>query len=287
MEIAVGSETPIEETRYPTRVGVNLNQWLLQCEGADGLSFRLYRVQYQDGDNANETPRHHHGFQQIRYAEKGSINFAPNQDILEGEIAYFPRATYYGPQRRDSGIGIFLQYGFGPEMPGGKNSYKIYSESIRKLRELAVVEDGEVIDLDPVTGEERRRESWQVVAEAVTGQEYTIPPERYAAPILMHPEAYAYHQVQPGVDVKCLGRFFDHGGPTGDVSLHIVRLSQGSRYRLSADRAQVAWTLSAGLEIADRSYPELTAFYSPLTEAVEVASQNALELFVVEFPRLR
>jgi len=286
MEIVIAGDVAAEEQRYPTRPGVQRVQWLLNCEAPDGLGFRLYRTQYQEGDKANSTPRHHHGFQQIRFAESGSINFGPEQDIPEGDIAYFPRATYYGPQHRDHGVGIFIQFGFGAELPGGKDSMRVYREGIEKLRAHATVENGVVIDVDPATGQERRRESWQAVAQEQTGVAYAIPAERYESPILMHPKAYSYYTAAPGVEIKHLGKFYDHAGANAYVRISMVRLSESGVHRLSAERSQVAWTISPGLQIEGRTYPQTTCFFSPRGEEAALSGVDDVEVYVVEFPRL-
>lgn len=286
MEIAIAQEVQVEERKYPTRPGLTRTQPLLTCEGEDGFSFRLIRSQYQGGDKAFETPRHHHAFQQIRFAEKDALNFAPDQNIPEGDIAFFPRGAYYGPQIRDQGVGLTIQFGFGDEMLGGKDALHVYRAGVEKLRTLGEVGNGTFTDIDPETGEKRVRDTWEAVAEIVTGKKFSIPPEGYQAPILMHAQAFSYYQAAPGVEIKHLGGFFDHSGPEADVRISMVRLSDGGSHSLGADRAQLAWSLSAGLEIDGRTYPELTFLYSSLGEAVVLSSRSGVEIHVVEFPRM-
>ena len=286
MEIAVADEVQVEEFTYPTRPGKTRMQRMLMVGAADGFSFRLLRSQYQGGDDAFQTPRHHHAFQQIRFAEKGSLNYAPDQNVDDGEIAYFPRGTYYGPQVRDKGIGLTIQFGFGNEMLGGKDALEVYRQGVKKLRELGEVGNGVFIDTDPETGKERVRDTWAAVVELMTGEKFEIPPGRYEAPILMRPGNYAYYQASPGVEVKHLGGFYDHPGPNADVRMSVVRLSPGGVFRLSSDRAQLAWTTDTGLQAGGRTLPGLTALFSPRGEEAELGSAEIIELFLVEFPRL-
>ena len=286
VEIVIADEVQTEERKYPTRPGLTRTQPLLSCEAPDGLCFRLVRSRYQGGDKAFETPRHHHTFQQIRFSESGTLNFAPGQDIAEGDIAYFPRAAYYGPQMRDHGIGLTVQFGFGNEMLGGKDALQVYYRGVEKLRTLGKVGNGTFTDTDPVTGEERIRDTWQAVAEETTGEKFVFPPERYAGPILMHPREYNYYEVGPGVEVKHLGKFYDHSGPNGDVRISMIRFSGGGAQRLGSDRTQLAWTTSPGLLVDARTYPELTCLYSPRGEEVTISGTNGVEVYLVEFPRL-
>ena len=286
MEIAVAADVEAEVRGEVTRKGSTPRQRLLTAEGRDGFSFRVLRSHYQGDDKAFETPRHHHGFQQVRWAERGSLNFAPGEDVEEGDIGYFPRGTYYGPQLRDHGVGITLQFGFGNEMLGGKDASRVYREGVEKLRARGRIEDGFFIDVDPDTGKERRRDPTEAVVEEVTGSMYTIPAEAYAAPILMHPKAHVYYAAGPGVEIKHLGSFYDHPGPNADLSISMVRLSQGGTHRLGDDRAQLVWSISPGLRVDGRTYPELTFLYSPLDENVAVTCAEVVEMYVIEFPRL-
>ena len=286
MEIAVADEVQTEERKDPTRAGLTKRKWLLRCQAPDGLNFRLIRTQYQEGENAFETPRHHHSFQQIRFAEKGMLNYAPDEYIPEGDIAYFPRGAYYGPQHRDHGIGITVQYGFGTEMLGGTEALEVYRRGVETLRERGRIEGGVFVDIDPDTGAERRRDPYEAFVQDIAGEKFAIPEPGYEAPILMHPRAYTYFQVTPGVEIKHLGGFYDHPGPQGDVRISMVRLSDGGIHPFEADRAQLVWTVEAGLRIAGRTYPEMTSLYSPRGEEVALSAEDGVELFVVEFPRL-
>lgn len=286
MEIAIANEVQVQEKKYPTRPGITRMQPMLSCETDDGLSLRLIRSSYQDGDNAFETPRHHHAFQQIRFAEAGNLNYAPGRDIAAGDIAYFPKGTYYGPQRRDHGVGMTVQFGFGREMLGGKDALEVYRAGIEKLRSLGVVENGVFIDTDPETGEQRTRDTWQAVAEEITGEPFVIPEGRYDKPALMRAKAFDYFDVAPGVEVKHLGTFYDHQGRYADLGISMIRLAAGAVFRLEAARSQLIWANDAGLRIEGRSYPERTAAFSPRGEAVTLSADAEIEIHLIKFPRL-
>ncbi|MCK1709847.1 hypothetical protein [Bradyrhizobium sp. 143] len=286
MEVVIADHVQ-EELEKADVGGVTGRQWLLSADAPDGLSFRLFRSHFQAGENARVTPRHHHGFQQIRWAESGSMNYGPGQAIEEGDLAYFPRGAYYGPQRRDHGIQVAIQFGFGPEMPGGKNNLRVHEEILEQLKtQGTVTADRVFVDIDPQTGAERRRDLGEVIAAKHTGKRYVIPPERYAQPILMHPKAYSYFDVAPGVEIKRLGSFYDQQGPNGNVTISMLRLSKGGAYRLGCDRAQVLWSSSSGLSIGGQTYPALTSIYSPRDETQALSAMDPVEVYLVEFPRL-
>jgi hypothetical protein len=269
------------------RPGFTVRQTLLGDEAADGLNFRFVRNQEGLGNEAFHTPRHHHPFQQIRWAEADSVNFAPGQDIAEGDIAYFPRGTYYGPQTKDRGAALLLQFGFGDEYQGGgKDWYQRLGASIKELESRGTLHDGVFTEVDPLTGQTRQRDAVAAVLEDRAKKAIAIPPAGYAAPILMHPRAFSYHPTSPGVEVKYLGRFYDHPGPHADVRLSMLRLSQNGTHHLRSDRAQVAWSVDDGLRIDGRAYPALTCLYSARGEDVALSGIDSVEVFVVELPRL-
>jgi hypothetical protein len=290
MDLATVADVPphVRENSPGGRPGSTVRQTLLGDEAPDGLQFRLARNQegLEEGV-AFQTPRHHHGFQQIRWTESGSVNFAPGQDIDAGDLAYFPRGAYYGPQLKDQGVQLLLQFGFFDEYPaGGKDWYRKYQEGMQALRLSGRFEDGLYFDTDPQTGAQRQRDAVEALFEHRTRRKLVVPAEGYASPIVMHPAAFSYYPAAAGLELKPLGRFHDHPGPNGDVRISQARLSKGGAYRLGRERAQVAWTISPGLELEGRRYPELTCLYSAREEEMQLGAFEAVELFIVEFPRL-
>lgn len=294
MEIVIAADVPTLGQNLggeSSRAGSYNGQRLLQGDAPDGLNFVFLRNQFfLKGDEAFRTPRHRHTFAQIKFVEKGSSNFAPDQFIFPGDICYFPRGAYYGPQLKDDGTSIGMQFGFNGQHQKGKVWEGYRAEALQRLKARGTVADGTFTEIDPVTGETQERDGVEAIYaeqyEMHTNQKFVVPPEGYEAPILMHPKAFSYYQAGPGVELKHLGCFYDQPGPNGDVRISMARLSDGGVYRLSAERAQLAWTTSAGLQINGRSYPELTSLYCPRGEDGAISGADGVEVYVVEFPRL-
>lgn len=277
-------------------------RWILTGADQDGLGFRFMRGQSR-GEKAIHVSRHHHPFQQIRWAEKGTRNIGPNQYIREGDIAYFPRGAYYGPETLgDTAFAaITLQFGFGPEYKPMREEIK-WSMSRKGADRAAVsamlaarrkTEGGGEPTVTHYATSERdtssEEEEWRATPRPVAGRvsgARPIPEEGYAAPIVMHPRAYPYYEAEPGVEIKCLGRFYDHPGPNGDVRISMIRLSEGGAHRLGSDRAQLVWSISPGLRINGSTYPALSSIFSPRDEEVTISGVDKVEAYVVEFPRL-
>jgi hypothetical protein len=273
------------------RPGATIRQFVLNEEASDGLNFKLFRSQFQPGESAQQTPRHHHAFQQIRWSESGSVNYAPERFIDEGDVAYFPLGAYYGPQRKDQGITVTLQFGFGSEhQDGGVEGARLRDEGSARLRAAGTFVDGKYVDTDPVTGESRERDAIQALYEEISslksGEKFSVPAPGYEEPVLIHTEAFEYFELAYGVEMKQFGRFYDHAGPHGDVSIFRLRLSDGGTFTFEAERAQVAWTKSPGLKVDGRVFPELTCIYSARGESTTLEADGIIEINVAELPRL-
>lgn len=292
MEVVVAGEVPTwkQNETGSVRPGSAVRQWLFKEEAPDGLNFKVFRSQFQPGSAASTTPRHHHSFQQVRWAEAGQVNYAPGKNIPAGDVAYFPRGTYYGPQLKDQGISIALQLGFGNEHQHGKGWDSLQGEAMNRLKTRGSFENGVFVEVDPDTGERRECDSVQAVYEEQyaiqTGRKFVVPEEGYDEPILMHSAAFEYYRIAPGVEVKQLGCFFDHPGPNADLRLSMIRLTSGAAYTFGAERGQIAWTRDAGLVIDGKSHPALTYVYIPRDEKAAVSCAALVELNVAEFPKL-
>jgi hypothetical protein len=293
VQIAVVSETDPDvrnEAGVSLRQAKTIRQSLLADDAADGLIFTVNRTQWQSGENASTTPRHHHAFQQIRWAEAGRMNYAPGQYIEAGDLGYFPRGAWYGPQVRDEGVSITVQFGFNGEKQHGSKFWDQYQEAaLERLRARGCFENGLYIDVDSTNGQRRERDSVDALyAEQYlmhTGQEFVIPPAGYDSAIIIHPAAFDYYRAGENVELKHFGSFFDHGGPCADIRFDMVRLTGGSM-TYGDERAQVVWTLSPGLVIDGVDYPEGTYVYSPRGEQLNLDSSSSVEMHAVTFPRL-
>jgi len=289
--IAPEAEVQVQSKGNDPRPGATRRQILVNELAPDGLNFVFYRSTYQAGDDAFVTPRHHHGFQQIRWTEQGEVNYAPGQSIREGDIAYFPRGAYYGPQEKEQGVAWLIQFGFHGEHMYGPAWWDSRKEAMDRLKAEGEFRDGYYVYTDSETGQEVRRDAADALHstqfEIHSGRPFSIPPEGYDAPILMHAKNFGAYEASPGVNIQPLGNFFDHPAPSGDVRFSVVTVTSNGRYVLDPERAQLGWSLDAGLVIDGETYPELTAFYSPRDEKVELSGSDlGVRFHLVELPRL-
>ncbi|HWE45813.1 MAG TPA: hypothetical protein VG407_07270 [Caulobacteraceae bacterium] len=293
MEVIVATDVSVADPNngLNVRTGSINTQRLVGDDAPDGLNFWLVRNTFDsNGGEVFQTPRHHHSFAQIKMVEKGSSNFVPGKDIEEGEIAYFPKSAWYGPQAKDNCTSFSMQFGFNGEHQRGKRWEDRRVEAMERLSARGRFEKGLYHETHPLEGEPRTRDSVEALyderARMVLGKPLPIADEAYDSVILMHPKAFPYFAVSAGVELKVLGRFYDQPGPNGDVCISMVRLSDGGGYTLGDDRAQIGWTLDDGLVIDGKTFPPLTSFYSPRGETTELSGTDGIEVYLVTFPRL-
>lgn len=296
MEITVASQVPTEEQNADgrsTRAGTYPGKRLHWAEGADGLNFHFVRNEFvHSGDAAFHTPRHRHTFAQVKFLEKGQSNYEPGKYIGEGDIAYFPRMAYYGPQTKENCISIGTQFGFNGEHQKGPVWEGYRQEALRRLKAKGTVEAGGMYRVtDPTTGEVVELEPVEAVyAEQYRmhtgGKEIEFRDPGFDAVVLMHPANFTYYPIAPGVEFKRLGQFHDWPGPNGDVRISMVKLSDNGTYRLGVDRAQVAWVIEPGLQIDGQTYPDHTSVYCPREEECVLSAEGPVEVYILEYPRL-
>lgn len=297
MKVLVGADAPVYKQTAgkneigSVRPGGTIVQQLFSDEAPDGLNFRMLRSHFQPGADAYDTPRHHHAFQQIRWAQSGNLNYAPDKDIPEGDIAYFPKATWYGPQHKATGVSVAIQLGFHGEQQSGPAWDEVRPMALEALKAKGTIKDGVYTQTDLATGEETVTDSVQALFEMQYelrfGAKWEMPEDGYEHPVLIHPAAFAWFPLSDGIECRKLGNFFDHPGPNADVRLAMLRLASGATYDFSAQRGQIFWNTADGLRIDGTDYPELTFVYSPRGEDATATSTTAgLELVVVELPRL-
>jgi len=264
---------------------------LFKDDAPDGFNFWLARtVQNDEGDDAFQSPRHKHTFQQIKFAERGEIDVSPGLNIAQGEMGYFPKGAYYGPQKREKGlVSIVCQYGFNGEHQRGEYWESRRADALQRLKSRGVIENGLFVERDEKTGETRVRDAVDALYDErhqmLKGKPLKIPAPMYEAPILLHPANAEYFAVSEGVRMKHLGRFFDQPGPHGDVGISMVQINGGT-LELAADRPQIAWTLDDGLVADGQACSSASAIYCPRGEAGTLSSDGMIELYLVEFPRL-
>jgi hypothetical protein len=245
---------------------------LLTGEAGGGVNYTLALTLYGQGEKTFRTPRHHHTFEQIRFAITGDSNYARGKDIPEGWVGFFPEGAFYGPQTVEGGEILLLQYG-----PG----YLTEEQKRRGQEEMTAAgtfHDGIYTTTDPRTGKPHNQDAVEALWEHIHGEPLRYPSPRYPEPILMNPDAFQWVSRRPGVQERPLGRFGER-----DVCISFVRL-EGGQYPLTDERSQLAFTTSGRTVVNGETCPARSALWSEVGEQTALGADSTAEALVIGLP---
>jgi quercetin dioxygenase-like cupin family protein len=224
------------------------------------------------------TPRHRHTFDQVRLALRGTFNWAHRQDLQPGRLLYVPEGTWYGPQHgSDTSLVFLLQYGGA----GGAGflAYDQLDAGHRALAERGAFERGVY---HPADGS-GALDGYEAIHRHVTGREVAYPAARYALPLVVDPEAFAWAPTdEPGVAVRRLGSFGERGH-----GFAVVRVAAGAVHRPPPTQAvRVLFLVRGALRVGDGVYGEHSAFaLDPGETGAVLEAVEETELFVTTLHR--
>jgi mannose-6-phosphate isomerase-like protein (cupin superfamily) len=228
------------------------------------------------------TPRHHHNFDQFRYVVSGQMNMAKDMDLHQGECAYFPEGTYYGPLTQKGPVGLLVM-----QFPGPNGSYRIRdSEKKIAMEELKAAggffEDG-IYKLHTPDGRKINKDSYEAVWEHHMGRPIAYAAPRYSTPVVMRPKGFRWmpDAKRPGVQVKHLGAFNEYG-----TSVALWRIAPGTVMASEVLSApQVRSVVSGSTFYEGRELGHLACYYIPESLPTSpIESPQGAELLVITVP---
>jgi len=243
---------------------------LVGGELSPGIDFLMYMIRYGSGDDAVASPRHHHNFEQIRYAVEKPINYAEGKEVPEGWLAFFPAGAWYGPQLVDGGIQLLMQ--FGPGYLGPEASLRAQEE----LAEKGVFKDGMYSWTDS-SGERHEQESMQALYEQAMGKPLEFPEPRYPEPVLINPNAFAWERNGGSVQHKHLATFNEQ-----PFTIEMLRWQDSATYTLDQHRTQIVYSLGEPVSVGDEHAGAGAVVWSQPGEALSVEGVQGSELLVCE-----
>jgi mannose-6-phosphate isomerase-like protein (cupin superfamily) len=240
------------------------------------------RFGYDQVPDGFYTPRHRHNFDQFRYVVSGEMNLAKGMDLHEGECAYFPEGTYYGPLTQKGPAALLVM-----QFPGPNGAYRILdSEKKAAMDALKAAggffEDG-VYKLHTPDGRRFNKDSYEAVWEHHMGRPISYADPRYSTPVVMRPKGFRWipDWRRPGVEVKYLGTFNEYR-----TSVALWRIEPGTVIApevLSAP--QVRCVVSGGTVYEGRELDNKACYYIPEEVATSpIESPGGAELLVITVP---
>jgi hypothetical protein len=215
--------TEVEARPYAGQRGKGL-QYLEMLHGNADLpdNYEFNIVQWLD---SSFSPRHHHNFDQLRYPLKGAMEYAPDKEIPEGNVGYFPEGSYYGPFNIPKGNEV-LMLQFGGASGHGYLAWDELRRGTQELERKGSFERGVFTSVDD-EGKRHNKDGYEAVWEYMHGRPIQYPAPRYRDAVIIDPEAFAWMPIDdvPNVSERNLGVFNERG--TGAFQLLI---EPGSTY---------------------------------------------------------
>jgi mannose-6-phosphate isomerase-like protein (cupin superfamily) len=227
-------------------------------------------------DSTRYTPRHKHGFDQIRYIISGQAKFGRTV-YGPGDCLYMPEGVSYGPEDCSVSaerIGLTVQFP-GPTRIPFPHSH----DTGRAMAELAKIGKFEKGLFTWPDG--RRQDGHEAATEYLLGHAISYPQPRYPDHVAMHSPAYPWVPLEtaPGVFVKHLG-YFNETGP----NIKLLKLEPGAcTPKGVAPCQQVRYLIEGDMVFKQESFQPISCMYFPADVPYDSTStQSGAILLVVQ-----
>jgi hypothetical protein len=240
--------------------GIAFRHLLAGVEGApDNYSLTLVDVAER-----YTAPRHRHNFEQVRLMLAGRFGFGPGAVQEPGTIGYFCEGMPYTQHGDGASTTLLLQCG--GASGAGYMGFEALQRGIHELSARGRFADGVYTHLD-AAGKKHNQDGYEAVWEHVHGRTLRYPRPRYQAPVILHPEHFAWLPWLPGVRLKRLGAFNERG-----LGLALWHLAPGAAVQLQpAERTEL-------LYVRDGEVVLPAAGPLPAGSALEVLRGQSLQL---------
>ena len=227
MRIAHSETTPWTPVP-PLRGGTIEFKTLL--EGREGAPDN-YQLLIANTDISFQSPRHRHNFDQLRYSLEGATNFGPKRNMEQGDLAYFPEGTYYGPQvQQDVGqTSLAMVVQFGGPCGNGYMSRQQMQDGYASLSALGRFESGVFKRTAPGPDGRINQDAYEAIWEYQNGRPVSYSKPRFLDPVHFREENFDWQPVEgpAGVATKHIGSFTEKG-----VRVFFLQLQPGARHTL-------------------------------------------------------
>lgn len=284
MRVAHGAEMAYASVGLKHRQGAPTFKLLLLGEEDTPGNFNLMLARQE----TFYSPRHHHNFEQFRFAYKGDITLGEGVDWLlrQGQLAYFPEGGWYGPQSDPDGPKevVVLQFG-GPSRQG-----YLSFEQLRKIQEEMTAKGSGTFQGGKFTpaGEGNGKQpidGYEALWQHQNGRPMQYPVPRYRHPLLVDPAAFDWRQSDLEGNnhawIKALGTFSD-----GTVAANHWRIDSDGCLKLAGRKAiQLLFFVNGRAEVGGQICREQSAVQlHPGEEAVIAAGAGGFEILHFTLP---
>jgi hypothetical protein len=257
-------------------------KYLLEGEEGAPNNFALTVV---DTDQSFKSPRHRHNFDQIRVTLSGSTNIGPKQNIEMGDVAYFPEATYYGPQDQalvgSASVAMVIQ--FGGASGNGYMSARQMLEAQQRLESAGRFDGGVFHREAPAPGERKNQDAYEATWEAHNGRQLEYPAPRLTDPVHFRTHSFPWVPVPgaEGAHSKKFGIFTER-----NIGLGAIRIEAGARYALPLIQQERLLFFIAGTGKIGKtdSWSAHTAVHLSAGETTDLSAASVSEALILAMP---
>jgi hypothetical protein len=275
MEVVETERIPWELVVPNTRGGDVYRKMIHAAEGGEKVSCDVRIELFGEGDRAYSTIRHHHDFEQVRFAVSGQMDLGVST-LNEGEIGYFPANAFYGPQKCDGAIILIAQWG---------DHFITREQSDRAVAELAAV--GEFVDgiyksVDS-KGKPFNKDPLNAIWEHVFERPYVRQRPRYTQPIIIVPDAFGWSDSGGVTRFRRLGVFTEN-----DLAIRTVEWIEDGTFqtqpRDSDRRPTMLFTTGGSFACDGRELGIHTGLWADPGESIELDASRGSHALMVNFP---
>lgn len=281
MRLAHSETTPW--TPVPPMRGGTI-EFKTMLEGREGAPDN-YQLLLANTDPTFMSPRHRHNFDQLRYSLEGATNIGPKRNMEQGDLAYFPEGTYYGPQVQQevgqTSLAMVIQFG-GPSGNGYMSRHQM-EDGFANLNQIGKFEAGVFKRAVPAPDGRINQDAYEAVWENQNGRPVTYSKPRFMDPIHFREQNFDWQPVtgQTGVQTKTIGSFTEKG-----VRVFFLQLQPGARYTLPPDtNIQILFVKDGtGRLDSDRTWSRHTAIELAPGEGAAMEATSLTEVVVLGMP---
>lgn len=282
MRVAHSHTTPWTPVA-PVRGGTITFKTLL--EGQEGQRDN-YQLLLADTDVSFKSPRHRHNFDQLRFSVRDATNIGHKHNLEEGDLAYFPEGTHYGPQNQEevgrSSLAMVIQFG-GPS-GNGYMSRRQMEEGFVTLKESGEFEGGIYRRTAPAQDGRKNQDAYEAIWEHQHGRPVEYARPRFMEPIHFREKNFPWQPASShaGVALKSIGTFTER-----EVQVQCIQLGAGARYKLGAQAQRQLMFFASGtgrFSTQDDWFEHTAADLNPGEEPELIATTDS-QAVVLRFPR--
>ena len=254
----------------------------IMLTGKEG-ALNNYRLGFGGGGDTGDwtTPRHKHGFEQIRFPISGDYIIGANEMLPAGSVAYFPESAYYGPQNKTANL-LMATLQFGGPSGLGYYSIRQRNQAFEDAKKKGAFDQG-VFTWTDKDGKKHNVDAAQAVWEQWVGREMEYPKGRYRDLVVMNPENFTWinEPGAPGVAWKRLGTFTEREIKTG-----FVRVEKGKTLKFGTENApEILFVKEGALTHDGKDFTRYAAFGHEAGEpTMALTASEPTEMFYVKMP---